>query len=273
MKSISVVIPTYNRQHTLARAIDSVLDQTAAVDEIIVVDDGSTDQTRFFLSEKYPGIEYYYQPNAGVSAARNKGVSVAKSDWIAFLDSDDQWLAKKIATQRQAWNESPSHRIVHSDEIWIRNGVRVNKKNKYSKRGGRIFEDCLPLCAISPSSVVLEKKLLIEVGGFDESLTVCEDYDLWLKICSAYSVLLVDEELLKKFGGDKDQLSTIHWGLDRFRVTALHRLLDSIHAQTLSPHERDCARTVLREKCTILANGAIKRGNQDAAEYYQALLM
>lgn len=273
MKSISVVIPTHNREHTLARAIDSVLDQTSTVDEIIVVDDGSTDNTENFLSKKYPSVDYQYQSNAGVSAARNKGVSVAKSDWIAFLDSDDQWLAKKIGMQRQAWNESPSHRIVHSDEVWIRNGIRVNKKNKYKKSGGRIFEDCLPLCAISPSSVVIEKKLLIEVGGFDESLTVCEDYDLWLKICSAYPVLLVDVELLNKYGGDKDQLSTIHWGLDRFRVAALHRLLNSIHVQNLSPHERDSAKTVLHEKCTILANGAVERGNQDAAEYYQSLIM
>ena len=273
MKSISVVIPTYNRQHTLARAIESVLDQTAAVDEIIVVDDGSTDQTRDFLSEKYPNVDYYYQPNAGVSAARNKGVSVAKSDWIAFLDSDDQWLEKKIGMQRQAWNQSPSHRIVHSDEIWIRNGVRVNKKNKYRKSGGRIFEDCLSLCAISPSSVVLEKKLLIEVGGFDEALPACEDYDLWLKICSTYSVLLVDTQLLQKFGGDKDQLSATHWGLDRFRVTALHRLLSSRYVEALSPNERACAETVLAKKCMILAAGADKRGKQDEAEYYQSLLL
>lgn len=273
MKSISVVIPTYNRQHTLARAIDSVLAQTVAVDEIIVVDDGSTDKTKMFLTEKYPNVEYCFQSNAGVSAARNKGVSVAKSDWVAFLDSDDQWLVNKIKLQRQAWNESPSHRLVHSDEIWIRNGIRVNKKNKYSKKDGRIFEDCLPLCAISPSSVVMEKELLSEVGGFDESLTVCEDYDLWLKICSAYSVLLVNVELLKKYGGDRDQLSTIHWGLDRFRVISLHKLLNSRHAQTLSEYERDCAKTVLREKCLILSNGAIKRGNQEASEYYQSLLM
>jgi hypothetical protein len=131
----------------------------------------------------------------------------------------------------------------------------------------------LSLCAISPSSVVIEKKLFTEVGGFDESLTVCEDYDLWLKISSAYSVLLVDVELLKKYGGDRDQLSTIHWGLDRFRVTALHRLLNSPHAKTLSAHERDCAKIVLREKCLILANGAIKRGNQEASEYYRSLLI
>jgi glycosyltransferase involved in cell wall biosynthesis len=273
LKSISVVIPTYNRQHTLARAIDSVLDQTSAVDEIIVVDDGSTDQTRNFLSEKYPSVDYYYQSNAGVSAARNKGVLAAKSDWIAFLDSDDQWLEKKISMQRQAWNDSPAHRIVHSDEIWIRNGVRVNKKNKYAKSGGRIFKDCLAICAISPSSVVLEKKLFGEMKGFDESLIVCEDYDLWLKICSKYPVLLVDVELLRKYGGDKDQLSTIHWGLDRFRVTALNRLLNSIYATMLSPQESDHAKTVLREKCTILANGASKRGNQHAAGYYQSLLM
>ena len=273
MKSISVVIPTYNRQHTLARAIESVLDQTAAVDEIIVVDDGSTDQTRDFLFEKYPNVDYYYQPNAGVSAARNKGVSVAKSDWIAFLDSDDQWLEKKIGMQRQAWNLYPSYRIVHSDEIWIRNGVRVNKKNKYTKSGGRIFKDCLSLCAISPSSVVLEKKLFLEVGGFDEALPACEDYDLWLKICSTYSVLLVDTQLLQKFGGDKDQLSAIHWGLDRFRVTALQRLLNSKYVEALSPNERACAETVLAEKCMILAVGADKRGKQDEAEYYQSLLL
>lgn len=273
MKSVSVVIPTYNRELTVARAIDSALQQTEAAAEVIVVDDGSTDQTRALISEKYPSVVYHFQPNAGVSAARNRGVSIAKNEWIAFLDSDDEWLDKKLELQRKAWLESPLHRIVHSDEIWIRNGVRVNKKNRYTKRGGRIFIDCLPLCAISPSTAVIEKSLLLELGGFDESLPACEDYDLWLKICSRYSVLYVDEALLRKYGGDKDQLSTIHWGLDRFRVFALHRLLNSSGASELSQIESDSAKAVLNEKCAILVNGARKRDNADAIEYYQSLLM
>ncbi|MFK7862822.1 MAG: glycosyltransferase family 2 protein [Pseudohongiellaceae bacterium] len=273
LDTVSVVIPSYNREHTLARALDSVMAQTWAVDEILVVDDGSTDNTESLVNTYYPTVRYIYQPNCGVSSARNKGIRLSKSHWIALLDSDDEWHKEKLELQFRALDKEREHRLVHTDEVWFRNGKQVNKTQRYRKRGGRLFEDCLELCAISPSSVLIEKTLLLEVGGFDEKLPACEDYDLWLKICCEHPTLCVNKPLLNKFGGASDQLSTIHWGLDRFRVAALNRFLCSERAEQLSQAEMNSAKLVLRKKCNILVNGALKRDNYTMARKFEALII
>ena len=157
MASVSVVIPTYNRAHLLERCLVSVLGQTLTADEIIVVDDGSTDNTVSTLKSRHPEVKLIQQDNLGVSAARNTGISAARHDWIALLDSDDVWHENKLERQITALNNAPEYLICHSDEIWIRNGVRVNQMNKHRKAGGHIFQHCLPLCAISPSAVMIHQ--------------------------------------------------------------------------------------------------------------------
>lgn len=266
--SVGVVIPTFNRAHTLGRALDSVLAQTLRPRQIVVVDDGSTDATAELLA-KYPDVERLRQENCGVSAARNLGIRHCGCDWIALLDSDDEWLPEKLRVQFEALAENPGYRLIHCDEIWIRNGRRVNPADRHRKRGGWIFEYCLPLCVISPSAAVIEKSLLEEAGGFNERLPACEDYDLWLRICSRFPVLYVDRPLLRKYGGHDDQLSRRHWGMDRFRVQALRDLLA---AGNLSESDRQAALASLREKCRILVSGARKRGNSEIVTRYEALL-
>ena len=266
---ISVIIPTYNRAYCLPRAIDSVLAQSHPVEKICVIDDGSTDDTHQLLQSNYPQIHYIRQENKGVSAARNEGVRKSKSQWIAFLDSDDEWLPHKIEKQLFELTQQPMYKLIHCDEVWIRNGVRVNPMNKHKKSGGDIFESCLPLCAISPSASIIQRELLLEVGLFDESLPACEDYDLWLRICSRYPVLYVNEKLLRKYGGHEDQLSRQHWGMDRFRVDALDRI---IRGGFLQSGQVKAARDILTNKCRILISGADKRGNQELLDKYQALL-
>jgi glycosyltransferase involved in cell wall biosynthesis len=267
--SISVIIPSYNRGHSLPRALDSVLAQTWPADQIIVVDDGSDDGTAELLARDYPELHYLFQENRGVSAARNAGIRAAEGDWIALLDSDDEWLPEKLERQLQALQESEGSLLVHCDEIWIRNGRRVNPMHKHAKAGGWIFERCLPLCAISPSAVLMARSLLAEVGEFDEALPACEDYDLWLRICSRYPVLYVEQALLKKYGGHDDQLSRQHWGMDRFRVQALDKILSSA---SLDARQQELARAMLKEKCRILRLGAEKRGNQPLLDELQSLL-
>lgn len=266
---ISVIIPTYNRAHTLARALDSVLAQTRPADEIIVIDDGSTDDTHALMEQQYPLVTYLYQDNAGVSAARNLGIKHALGDWIALLDSDDEWLPKKLAKQSTALKDDNNYQLCHCDEIWIRNGKRVNSMKKHSKSGGWIFDKCLPLCAISPSATMIHKDLFVQVGLFDESLPACEDYDLWLKVCSQQPVLYVDELLLNKYGGHDDQLSQQHWGMDRFRITALDNAIQTLH---LKPEDKQAAIHTLIEKTRIFINGALKRQRQDNLDGYYALL-
>jgi len=263
---LSVVIPTCNRAHTLARALDSVLAQTLPPAEIIVVDDGSQDATGELLRQRYPQVTVLRQVNSGVSRARNRGVAAARFDWVAFLDSDDSWLPHKLATQARALQSSDS-RLCHSDEIWIRHGRRVNPMRKHAKRGGEIFLHCLPRCAISPSTTVLHKTLFDAAGRFDESLPACEDYDLWLRVCSRHPVLYVPEQLAVRYAGHDDQLSKRHWGMDRFRVQALARLLQD---STLRADYRLAALRTVLEKLDVLIAGAQKRNNSAGLQHWRA---
>ena len=269
MSSISVVIPTYNRVALLERALDSVLAQTLSADEIIVVDDGSMDGTVSMLKSRYPGVNFIEQDNQGVSAARNAGIKTASHSWIALLDSDDVWHANKLERQVQELKNAPEHLICHCDEIWIRNGQRVNQMHKHKKTGGHIFQHCLPLCAISPSAVMIHGSLFEEIGLFDETLPACEDYDLWLRICSRYPVLYVDEALITKYGGHDDQLSRKYWGMDRFRIQALNKII----AETkLNDSDRQAAIKIMIKKMNIYLAGAEKHGNTEDVDDFEKIL-
>ena len=254
---ISVIVPTYNRAQQLPRALDSILCQSCSPKEIIVVDDGSTDETSALMTSEYPEIVFIQQQNTGVSSARNVGIKRASGDWIAFLDSDDEWLPEKLEIQMKALYENPEIKICHTNEIWIRNGKRVNPKKKHEKFGGWIFQKCLPLCCISPSSVIIHKSIFKEIGLFDYSLPVCEDYDLWLRITARNPVLYIEEPFLIKYGGHEDQLSKKYWGMDRFRIKSLEKIISS---RVLSELDENAAKKMLMEKIYIFIQGAQKRG-------------
>ena len=153
--SIAVIVPTHNRAGLLPRALNSILQQSLAPTEIILVDDGSTDHTEKLISKDFSAVHYLYQAHTGVSAARNAGIAASSSNWIAFLDSDDEWQVEKLARQWRALQQHPDFAICHTDEVWIRNGRRVNPMNKHAKAGGWIYQSCLPLCAMSPSATMI----------------------------------------------------------------------------------------------------------------------
>ena len=266
---ISVVIPSFNRCHTLPRALRSVYAQSSAVEEVILVDDGSSDASAAMVAREFPDVNLIRQPNRGVSAARNRGILAANGDWVALLDSDDCWMPHKIETLRAAAATHPGYVLYHSDEIWIRCGVRVNPMQKHRKNGGWIFPQCLPLCAISPSAALIQKAMLLELGLFDESLPACEDYDLWLRLCHRYPVHYVDQALITKYGGHDDQLSRQFPAMDRFRARALHRLLDT---QVLTADDFDAARNMLLRKLEILIKGARKHANHQLIDEFEPLL-
>ncbi|MCB1761031.1 MAG: glycosyltransferase family 2 protein [Gammaproteobacteria bacterium] len=266
--SISVVIPTHNRSEVLRRALRSIEAQSLPATEIIVVDDGSQDDTAAAVALHHPEVRLLGQRQSGVSSARNNGIRQARGDWLALLDSDDEWLPDKLAVQMHVLAEAPAVRLCHTEEIWIRNGRRVNQKKRHAKRGGRIFRHSLPLCAISPSSVVIHRSLFDEVGLFDESLPACEDYDLWLRICARESVAYVETPQIIKYGGHEDQLSRRHWGMDRFRVRALQKILDE---GILDAADYAAASAMLRQKTEILAQGAARRGRSTEAARYRAI--
>ena len=270
--SVSVIIPTFNRAGVLGRAIESVLQQRLPAKEIIIVDDGSIDNTQQVVaalqrSAAVP-INMLYQHNSGVSAARNSGIRRAGGEWIAFLDSDDAWLPDKLKKQAELIEQHPGYRLCHTQEKWIRNGVRVNQMKKHAKGGGHIFQQCLPLCVISPSSVVIHCSLFDDVGLFDETLPACEDYDLWLRICAHEAVLFVETPQILKYGGHDDQLSRKHWGMDRFRIQALQNILQD---PGLNKSQQQLVVKTLLRKARILRQGAEKRSNHQRADKYRGI--
>lgn len=267
MLPISVIIPTFNRAYCLPDALNSVLNQTRPPTEVIVIDDGSTDDTAEVIKNHFPQVKYIKQVQSGVSVARNAGIKASTAQWIALLDSDDEWLPEKLSRQAALLEENPNLKICHTEEIWVRNGVRVNQMDKHKKSGGWLYQKCLPLCAISPSSVLIHQSLFSEVGLFNEQLPVCEDYDLWLRICSRYPVAYVETPCIKKYGGHEDQLSRKFWGMDRFRIKALVSILDS---HVLNDEDKRATLKILEKKLNVFIKGGEKRG-RDMFEYQMLL--
>ena len=270
IEEISVIIPTYNRCDLLKRAINSVIKQTITPKEIIIVDNGSTDQTYQMVSSLFPEINYFIEKKRGVSAARNKGILESKSKWIAFLDSDDAWKPTKLEKQMEfsIFNQD-KYRIIHTDETWYRNKKFLNQLKKHKKSGGNIFKNSLQLCCISPSSVVLKKQIFDDYGLFDENLEVCEDYDMWIRITAKEEVGFLDSPLVLKYGGHSDQLSKKFWGMDRFRIKSLEKNLKNEH---FSKSQKINVLDTLIEKLTIVSDGALKRGNKEIFEKYNGKL-
>ncbi|PNV81995.1 MAG: glycosyl transferase [Sulfurimonas sp.] len=250
---ISVVIPAYNRYKVLQRALSSVYSQTLKPKEVIVIDDGSTDKTSQ-IKNLFPQIKYFYQKNSGVSSARNLGIKESTCEWIAFLDSDDEWHEDKLAHHAEFHKNFPDIRMSYTDEKWIRDGDEVKMPKKFCKYGGYIFMECLSHCIIAPSAALMHKEIFADVGEFDESLEVCEDYDMWLRVTCRYEIGLIDKKLITKYGGCDDKLSVKHWGMDRFRVRALERVLDL----ELSKDKKEAVLKTLVQKYSLLLKGAIK---------------
>lgn len=263
MVTVSAVIPTFERAAMVAEAVASVLSQGGADLELLVVDDGSTDDTRMVLAGfSDPRLRVVSTArNQGVSAARNLGVSLARGRYVAFLDSDDTWLPGKIARQL-AYMAETGHAVSQTQELWMRGGRRVNPGRIHLKVDGDFFRQALRLCLVSPSSVMIERDILRQVGGFDEGLAACEDYDLWLRLLLRGPIGLVDEALTVRRGGRPDQLSARFVGMDLFRIRSLAKILAH---EDMSPWHRDCMEKELVYKTRIYADGCCKRGRVDEA--------
>jgi len=269
MPRVSVIIPTYNRAEKVIRSISSVLNQTFSDFEVIIVDDGSADGTEKAVARLKGPIKYLvHSANLGVSAARNIGIKHSNAPFIAFLDSDDHWLPEKLKVQMEFFETNSQMIACQTEEIWIRNGRRVNPKKKHLKLSGDIFAPSLKLCLVSPSAVMLKRSVLDEIGLFDESLLACEDYDLWLRIACRHPVHLIDQPLIIKEGGHPDQLSARYKGMDRFRIKALVKLIKS---GMLNEEQLNATKDELELKCRIYGNGCIKRGKQEEGERYLQL--
>jgi glycosyltransferase involved in cell wall biosynthesis len=271
--AISAIIPTYNRADRLKGALESVLAQTLKVYEIIVVDDGSTDSTRSVVEtlglRAEQDIMYLRQSNRGPAAARNLGIREAGGDLLAFLDSDDRWLTRKLEIQVAAMQEDLEVLVSHTREKWYRSGVHLNQKKKHQPPDGSIFDHCLPLCCVGMSTVVIRPSFFAKHGYFDEKLRCCEDYDMWLRSAHSERFLLVPAELTIKHGGRSDQVSSRYrTGMDRFRIQSLASLWLNT---SVTPQQKVLLSREIDRKCRIYGNGCIKHGKRLEGEYYLRL--
>lgn len=270
--SISVIIPTYNRSDFLERAILSVANQIFPCSELIIVDDGSSDETgktveRLARQLSFP-LKYFYQENKGAAAARNTGLRNASYRHICFLDSDDRFMPEKLSSQLKAMQQT-GYLISHTREIWFRRGKLLNQKKKHRPRGGYIFKKCLQMCVVGMSTVMADRSLFDKYGYFDESLPCCEDYDFWLRVSVREKFLLVPHQLTIKDGGRDDQLSVVYrMGMDRYRVQSIVNLLENV---SLDESQYALALTELEKKCAIYGNGCLKHGREEEGEYYLRL--
>ncbi|MCD6533685.1 MAG: glycosyltransferase [Deltaproteobacteria bacterium] len=268
---ISAIIPTFNRSQSLIRAVASVLAQSWSNLEIIVVDDGSTDNSAELLRKRFGSrIRILQLPrNRGVSYARNRGIELSRGSFIAFLDSDDLWQPLKTERQFAFMQAQADILISQTDEIWIRNGKRVNPCKHHQKPSGSIFSECLPLCVVSPSAVMMRRRFFAQIGLFDETLPACEDYDLWLRTACRYSIPLLAEKLVTKYGGHDDQLSRTIPALDRYRIHALVKIISS---GLLTPVQKNLALIILKSKSKIYLKGCRKRGRIGEAAALEQLI-
>jgi len=265
---VSVVIPVYNRPDLLQRAVSSVSRQSFAPFEILVVDDGSSPAIEILNDlHSIPVRILRNVQNQGVSAARNLGIREANGDWIALLDSDDEWMEDKLQKQVHHIEQHEGLHAIHTGEKWIRNGNEVIPPAYLNKSPENLWERSLQHCLICPSSVLLHKSIFEAIGLFNENLAVCEDYEFWLRLLLQEEIGLVPEKLVIKHGGHPDQLSTTTWGMDRFRVQALINLIES---NTLKEKQYVSAISVLVHKCLILAKGSQKRGKlEETSKYFE----
>jgi len=205
---ISVIIPCFNAGRYIETAIYSVLSQDWPAVEIIVVDDGSTDGSSQRVSARFHGVTLIRQKNQGVAAARNRGIAEASGEWIAFLDADDFWLPGKLSAQMNELRANPQARMAYSAwAVWVSDAAapeadyvhellsQADDARFWSGPSGWIYPQLLLDCAVWTSTVIANRSLLAEIGGFDPSLRIGEDYDLWLRASRVTPILRVPRPL------------------------------------------------------------------------------
>ncbi len=257
----------------LLRAIRSVLNQTCTDYHLIVVDDASSEDLSTSRELVEPDHTWLTLPrNQGPAAARNAGAAAhPQSEWITFLDSDDIWHPDKLEQQLTWHQEHEEYRISQVTEQWIRHGEPIHKPKHLVQPDGDLFSIAVDRCAIGPSCVMIRRDLWDETGGFRPDYRVCEDYELWLRICHREQIGLVsDQPLVDKHAGHDDQLSFTTPALDRWRLMALLQL-HSENSAKLNQTQLNLVQQAIQRKATVLAKGASKRSNTEWAEQLAAI--
>lgn len=210
---MSVIIPVFNAGTTIARSIDSVLAQRFPPREIIVVDDGSTDDSPDRINAYGKDVQYLRKPNGGAASARNMGILQSRCDWVAFLDADDEWEPHRLLAQMSYLKKHPEILFVFSDMSHYEHG-RIVHQSYFAYKGFRvpptelIWHKLLCDCFIFTPTVLAKKSVLIEAGLFPEDFRVAEDYYLWLQVAKRYPMGFVDEPLVRRYKENSSSLTT-----------------------------------------------------------------
>ena len=267
----TIIIPTYNRAKFLKIAISSVISQSFKDWELLIIDDGSTDDTSKLVGAAglRPLLKYLHQPHQGVTAARNRGIKESKGEFICFLDSDDRFRQDKLEITYQYIQKHPQYKVFHSEEVWYRNGALLPQKIYHKKPSGDVFKEAVKLCCLSISTSAINREIFKQIGTFDENLPACEDYDFWLRVAAKFSILLIPQHLTIKEGGQSDQQSKKYPAMDKFRIYALKKILEQ---RKLTKEKYEIAYAELQNKCDIYIKGAAKRNKLDEANYYRKLI-
>ena len=257
---VSVIIPTYNRAAYLQKALQSVKEQTYQPLEIIVIDDGSTDDTRIMLEGCEVQLRYIYQENKGISGARNTGIRNANGEYVAFLDSDDYWVPEKTAQQVALFKQHPEYGLVASRCASIRLDGSYRERNRPG-RSGWILEDLFKANFIRTSAAMVKKECFENIGLFDEELKECEEYDLWLRIAAQYPMGFIDKSLAV-YVDNPEGMSTdsLTGRLYRLKVLEKQYLQNKIPANLYAQR--------IANTCHYIGRHYIKRGEKETGFSY-----
>jgi glycosyltransferase involved in cell wall biosynthesis len=196
--NVSVCIPTYNREHLLKETLDSVFAQTYKDFEVVIVDDGSTDGTKRMLEKSGYDVRYYWQKNAGDAAARNKLIELASGKYISFLDSDDLLYPDALEKMVEAMPKDAEDVIVYGPYVAIDEHGNILRRRRKKLYDGRITRHLFENILIHSCGSLFPKKVLTQAGGFDTSLPVCSDYDLWLRLSLDYDFVSLGSPVFKR---------------------------------------------------------------------------
>lgn len=260
--SVSVVIPTWNRAHCIRTAIDSARAQRGVQVEIVVIDDGSIDDTAAVIAACGDAVKYFHQENRGIAAARNAGIRRCTGRYVAFLDSDDYWLPEKLPRQLALFHQHPEYGMVASQCASVRVDGSFRRSNRPG-RSGSVLEDLFRKNFIRTSSAVIRRECFDAVGLFDETLKECEEYDLWLRVAARYPVGFLNEPLAVYVDNDDGaSIDSLAGRLLRLQVLEKQYLQRRIPARLYRRRIADTCHYIGRHYCA--------RGNRaDGLRYLQ----
>ncbi|OPX90600.1 MAG: Chondroitin synthase [Pelotomaculum sp. PtaB.Bin104] len=278
MPQISVVIPTYNRADYIIDAVNSVLSQTYTNYEIIVVDDGSTDNTKLLLQPYLNKIQYIYQPNKGVSAARNAGIREARGEWIAFLDSDDEWLPGKLEAQIEDIDRYPKAVLSCTNISFEGHGSKsielFRECVSYLISKTELIQNPIMHSFVCTPTVLAKRDSINAVGMFDEQLTIYEDIDLWFRLSTVGEFIANPLVLAKAYRRNEKSdvnLSAQYLTKQENSCTSLIKVYEKISRYDLSQQEKKYIKKKISD-CYFdlgLINYSLQKYGQAQKYYYE----